>query len=725
MAHRAIRCLLVLGSCMPGVASAATLLVDPSGEFGVETLDEALAQAADGDTILLAPGDYPPTAVSGRDLTLSAAAPGVRIGSLELEGGSVTLSGLDFVGPGVALVVRDAQVSGSELSFDGGGEKRSDPAILVSGSAQAAFAGVTVQDWDASGGVIVLEDASTTAFATSTFSRNRSADGGAMRVDGAILVVSDSAFTDNVAAAWGGDIAASGGGVTVQRSSFSGSKAAYGGAIGVGGSAILLIEDTEFHGTSAASSGGFLYVEDASATVARVAGVDASAEVGGAFALFRASLLAEDWTLARSRADLGGHVHGAESTVTLRRTHMTSGHADQGAAVAWSSGRLDVENALWVSQEGADSGGALYVAGGKVTITHATLADNRAELGSAVAMDGGELDMSASLFHRNRGDAVVVAGTGRMTLEDALLYDTEGAQFTGQIQVASSVATADPRFTDASMGNYTLRATSPALDVLTGAGDPDGTAIDLGAFGGPASWTLPDADGDGYVYGRDCNDFDAEHHEGADDAWYDGIDSDCDERNDFDQDGDGYSAAAYDGDDCDDSDATRNPSADEVSGDALDSDCDGLKDRDADGDGWTDGLDCDDSDADIHPMAPDAWYDGIDSDCGGNDDHDADRDGSSTLEGDCDDSDDRIGPDAVEVADDGVDQDCDGSDLTIDDTDPDESDSEVATAGTDADAPESERILTKTGCSTVPGNSSVPASFLVVCGLLLFNRRQR
>ena len=37
----------------------------------------------------------------------------------------------------------------------------------------------------------------------------------------------------------------------------------------------------------------------------------------------------------------------------------------------------------------------------------------------------------------------------------------------------------------------------------------------------------------------DCNDEDASIYVGADDTWYDGIDSNCDGANDYDQDGDG------------------------------------------------------------------------------------------------------------------------------------------------------------------------------------------
>lgn len=723
MAPRAVRCILVLGACVPGVASAATVVVDPSGAAGVGTVAEALAIAADGDTLQLAPGDYPPLLIADRVLTIAGSA-GARLASVEVQGGAVTLSAVELSGSGVALTLHNTTFSGSDLDFSGGAVPRTAPALRVAGGTTARFSGVDVHDWLADGGVVVLDPDSTTTFTSSTFSRNRSSDGGAVRVDGGSVVLDDCHFTDNSAAAWGGDIAASGGSVVIHASTFTGSSASYGGAIAIGGGSTLLLEDGEYHSTQASRSGGFLYVEDASATVARVVGVDAQAEVGGALALFRASLHGEDLTLVRSRAGLGGHLHGAESTTTLTRTHMTAGFAERGAAVAWSSGDLDVDNALWASQEGAESGGALYVSGGQVHLSQATLADNRAELGSAIAMDGGRVEVDSSIVFRSHGDSLVVAGTGQLFLTDTILNGTDGSDYTGDITAANSVSSLDPQFTADAWGDYTLQATSPALDAMAGAGDLDGTANDLGAFGGPDSWPLPDADGDGYVLGRDCNDDDAAINEGSADAWYDGIDSNCDRADDFDQDRDGAPALTFGGDDCNDSDPTVHPGASESSGDGIDSDCDGLADRDADGDGWTDGLDCDDADGDVHPMAPDAWYDGVDSDCGGNDDFDADRDGSSAEQGDCDDSDDRVGPDAVEVADDGVDQDCDGSDLEIADADQLDSDSEVAAAGTDADSPDPERILTKTGCSTAPGDGSVPASFLAICGLLFFRRRR-
>jgi len=135
-----------------------------------------------------------------------------------------------------------------------------------------------------------------------------------------------------------------------------------------------------------------------------------------------------------------------------------------------------------------------------------------------------------------------------------------------------------------------------------------------------------------------------------------------------DADGDGYDAILAGGDDCDDSDASVYPGADDAWYDGVDSDCAGNSDYDMDGDGHdTDdengGGDCDDQDASIYPGAPDDWYDGIDSDCAGNSDYDADGDGgdSDAYGGDdCDDDDPAVYYDSGETSEDGADDDCDG-----------------------------------------------------------------
>jgi len=148
----------------------------------------------------------------------------------------------------------------------------------------------------------------------------------------------------------------------------------------------------------------------------------------------------------------------------------------------------------------------------------------------------------------------------------------------------------------------------------------------------------------------------------------------CDEQTDscentaVDRDGDEHFGLGCGGDDCDDDDPARYGGAPELC-DGLDNDCDDLVEEDQDGDGCYDlgfcpdeGDDCDDSDPSIHPGASEVC-DGKDNNCvdGINDEEDTDADGfveESCGGDDCDDENGAIHPGAAEVCN-GEDEDCD------------------------------------------------------------------
>ncbi|MBK7760604.1 MAG: putative metal-binding motif-containing protein [Deltaproteobacteria bacterium] len=74
------------------------------------------------------------------------------------------------------------------------------------------------------------------------------------------------------------------------------------------------------------------------------------------------------------------------------------------------------------------------------------------------------------------------------------------------------------------LGSYAIDRGEPREGDL----DDDGSLPDLGAYSGPYALELPDADGDGYRLGLDCDDTDDEVHPGQLDAVRDGVDDDCD-----------------------------------------------------------------------------------------------------------------------------------------------------------------------------------------------------
>ena len=225
-----------------------------------------------------------------------------------------------------------------------------------------------------------------------------------------------------------------------------------------------------------------------------------------------------------------------------------------------------------------------------------------------------------------------------------------------------------------------------------------------------------DDDQDGYISSEDCDDADSAIFPGADEIWYDGIDEDCAGDDDFDLDADGYVEDAFvgtvtlgvsgsgglPGGDCNDADPAAHPSAEDAWYDGVDTDCGGEDDFDVDGDGFASlehaasyiatvnaegtgslpATDCADEDEEIHPGTVEVWYDGVDADCDGQSDYDVDGDGwlpadyaSPGVDIDCADDPEAEGspcstpeacaefnPSATESWYDGYDQDCAGDD---------------------------------------------------------------
>ncbi len=86
-------------------------------------------------------------------------------------------------------------------------------------------------------------------------------------------------------------------------------------------------------------------------------------------------------------------------------------------------------------------------------------------------------------------------------------------------------------------------------------------------------------DGSGMLPGDDCDDHDDQIFPDAPDAWYDGVDANCDNADDYDQDVDGYRSANAGWDDCDDTASSVHPGGYERLSDSVDQDCDGDANR--------------------------------------------------------------------------------------------------------------------------------------------------
>ena len=144
---------------------------------------------------------------------------------------------------------------------------------------------------------------------------------------------------------------------------------------------------------------------------------------------------------------------------------------------------------------------------------------------------------------------------------------------------------------------------------------------------------------------------------GQTETWYDGVDQDCADDDDFDQDADGYTSDSWPdrdsalGGDCDDGNAAVHPGQIEGYYDGVDDSCEG-RDGDADSDGyWVEGYVALVEASGGVPMV-------VPTDCG--------DDGLTDCSGDCDDTDAAVHPHRLEDCSTTADDDCDG-DTNFDD----------------------------------------------------------
>ncbi len=674
--------------CAPTLASAAQVSVTVSslGDGDFTEIQEAINATSSDDIVVISiePGTYAPITMA-------------RAGQVRLEAlgnpSNTTIGGVQVANDTADLFIRGMQIQseGARVArgtlrlheswiASPGGHGRA--AVEVAHDATASMDTVLIDGWHGGAAPIVAGRNATLTLDTVGVYDSEGERAGALFSAGA-TVIADTLITFDTRGVQGaGAVHVDGGTATFNDSEFERGAGAWGGGLRVTGNATVSATDTLFAGNEAAE---------------------------------------------------GAHIRVESGTVALIRTTAHGASAERGGVIWQGGGSITVRNAAWDDNHALVGGAAIYQQAGTFDAAFATWTRMASGGSTSVHTGDGTATYAGVIIADTEGPAFDISGGATATYDDGLLWKINaGTAIAGDLSYDPNSAFQPPMFMAPDNNDYALRSTSAGLDVgVRGELDPDGTAADMGMYGGPEGWILEDLDGDGYVYGRDCVDVDDTINEAAVDTYYDGVDSNCDGASDFDQDGDGHDASAFAGGDCDDTDPSINPDAVETGGDKADADCDGFDHPDTDNDGWPANLDCDDSAADISPDAEDAWYDGIDQDCAGNDDFDQDGDGytSAAFGGrDCDDTDPRRHPMYPDFAGDGIDQDCDGRDATVEEGEEDvvtrlysEEETTVSPYAPPAmgAAPEGEAGMVSTGGCSVSGSSgSWALGLLAVFGLV-------
>lgn len=333
--------------------------------------------------------------------------------------------------------------------------------------------------------------------------------GGAIRFEGAELVVEDCRFTQ-LEAAQGGAIYASGGPVTLRNATFESPCVAQwrGGALWSDSSSVT-IESSAIHGVAPYDDGGGIFFE------------------GG-------SLEISDSTLGGTAQAYGGALNVAQGDLILRRCEITGrsfedyfgGGLYQGSGTSWIEG-CTFEDCV------AIRGGAIYSLASPMTLTDSVFLNNRtlsiitmnAGAGGAVSAASGTIERC--VFRSNRsthhpdgsGGAIsggvsvsfctFVGNEASSIASDAELFGSSSV-FEGNILLGTGPSTVPPVSAAAgalvryNLSNRAIPGTlntlgvasfwsvetlrllpdSPAIDLLPASygTDPDGTRKDAGAF---------------------------------------------------------------------------------------------------------------------------------------------------------------------------------------------------------------------------------------------------
>jgi hypothetical protein len=196
-----------------------------------------------------------------------------------------------------------------------------------------------------------------------------------------------------------------------------------------------------FRGTITLTSGelpvaGDLTIEGPGASVLAVSGNGVSRvfRVDGPFVV-----TIEDLTLTQGQADAGGAVYNAGGTLTLARSTLSGNQAASGGGVYLASGSADIQGSE-LSGNRAIMGGALYAASGSTTVGGSTLSGNQATTGGAVQVAAGSLEIDDSRLTDNQvaGSSASAVSGGALYLGPGTALDVRRSEFSRNRAVGSA-----------------------------------------------------------------------------------------------------------------------------------------------------------------------------------------------------------------------------------------------------------------------------------------------
>ena len=371
-----------------------------------------------------------------------------------------------------------------------------------------------------------------------------SGDGGALYAYYASGEITGNTFTENICNNDGGAVYISVGSQHIANNIFTG-NISYDDAGGLRlYVSTALVEYNEFYSNEATDDGGGMKLSHSSDEVSNnYFEGNITGDAGGGLELDNETAWVEGNTFVDNQAYRGGGAHSwrTEGSITITGNHFEGNVAedcgggmsmdndpytvsyiqntfiansanDGGAFCAdlvyrdiddddiiddyYEGNTIIFTNNLVVDNTSGDDGGAFYFKVSTVTFTNNTVDGNYGPTGSAMAIkDGTTLAISNAIFSDNTGDQALYVEDADDEIEEPVVVSVQYSAFDGNDGNASNLddpvgsdgnIEADPQYTDAAGGDYSLQSSSPCVDAgVPAITDPDGTRSDMGAYGGP------------------------------------------------------------------------------------------------------------------------------------------------------------------------------------------------------------------------------------------------